>query len=128
MTAVVVLFSGSDMSYHSDISSVPMIAMDGAELPAPLSRVMHGMRGSFLVHACGNDLHRLSTHAVPANNGNMSRWEKPMNGPFINFCKNWVFLFLYTRLGFSPAQIFRLYYGRHPDPVANSKVELANAD
>lgn len=34
-----------------------------------------------------------------------------------------MFLFLYSRLKFTPAQIFRLYYGRHPDPIVHVQAE-----
>lgn len=37
-----------------------------------------------------------------------------------------MFLFLYSRLGFTAAQIFRLYYGRHPDPIVEVEVEVKN--
>lgn len=50
------------------------------------------------------------------------RWEQPGNSPFVNFWRNWVFLFLYTKMGVSPAKIFRMYYGRHPDPVVENDI------
>lgn len=49
-----------------------------------------------------------------------TRWEQPGNSPFVNFWRNWIFLFLYTKVGVSPAKIFRMYYGRHPDSVVES--------
>ena len=60
-----------------------------------------------------------------AVNGN--RWEKPGNSPFVNFWRNWVFVFLYTRVGVSPAQIFRMYYGRHPDPVVENDIDIVKS-
>lgn len=52
------------------------------------------------------------------------RWEQPGNGPFVNFCRNWYFLFVYTRLGVTPEQIFRMYYGRNPDPIVEVQVQV----
>ncbi|CAN0500588.1 unnamed protein product, partial [Ectocarpus sp. 8 AP-2014] len=63
--------------------------------------------------AGGGHIHVLDEAALC----NPRRWEQPGNNPFVNFWKNWVFLFLYSKLGFSPEQIFRLYYGRDPDPI-----------
>ncbi|CAB1121429.1 unnamed protein product [Ectocarpus sp. CCAP 1310/34] len=63
--------------------------------------------------AGGGHIHVLDEAALC----NPRRWEQPGNNPFVNFWRNWMFLFLYSKLGFSPEQIFRLYYGRDPDPI-----------
>lgn len=52
------------------------------------------------------------------------RWELPGNSPFKNLFRNWVFVFLYSKIGYSPEQIFRLYYGRDPDPIVEVDADV----
>ncbi|CAM9950416.1 unnamed protein product [Ascophyllum nodosum] len=46
------------------------------------------------------------------------RWEEPGKGPFATFCRNWCYLFMYTKLGVTPMQIFRMYYGWNPETTS----------
>lgn len=91
-------------------------------LPAA-TNILHDLNGYFPTDNFPRSISgcRRSIYPSSKSNGFKSvhspRWEKPGNNVLKNFITNWIFVFLYSKAGYTPEQIFRLYYGVDSDPV-----------